>query len=101
MKPNIEKMIYATLEEVLNDLNLNNPKEKNLDTELYSGSGVLDSLALVSFLVNLEQKINDENNINITIASDRAMSMKHSPFRTVKSLVIYLEEVISEKKSLN
>ena len=101
MKPNIEKMIYATLDEVLNDLNLDIPEKKDLDTELYSGSGVLDSLALVSFLVNLEQKINDENNINITIASDRAMSMKHSPFSTVKSLVIYLEKVISEKKSLN
>lgn len=99
MKRNIEKMIYATLDEVLNDLNLDNPVEKNLDTELYSGSGVLDSLALVSFLVNLEQKINHENSINITIASDRAMSMKHSPFNTVKSLVIYLDKVISETKN--
>ena len=30
MKPNIEKMIYATLDEVLNDLNLDNPEKKIL-----------------------------------------------------------------------
>ena len=68
--------------------------DKNLDTSLYGGEGLLDSLGLVTFLINLEQKIEDELNIDITIASEKAMSQKNSPFRTIKSLNDYLVQII-------
>ena len=97
MKENIEQMIYSSLDEVLSELNLKNEFKKEIKTELYSGNGLLDSLGLVTFLVSLEQKINDTYNTNITIASDKAMSMKNSPFSTVKSLSNYLQNLIKEK----
>ena len=67
---------------------------KSLDTPLFGEDGILDSLGLVSFLVIVEQIIADEMNINITIADEKAMSQKHSPFRTVGNLKDYLETIV-------
>jgi hypothetical protein len=97
MKKNIDQMIYSSLDEVLNELNLKNEFKKEASTEIYSGDGLLDSLGLVTFLVSLEQKINDAYKINITIASDKAMSMTNSPFSTIYSLSNYLQKLIEEK----
>ena len=64
------------------------------DTEIFGGNSKLDSLGLVTFLVSLEQKIEDAFGIQITIADEKAMSLKNSPFRTVESLNDYLSKVI-------
>ena len=64
------------------------------DTEIFGGNSKLDSLGLVTFLVSLEQKIEDAYGIQITIADEKAMSLKNSPFRTVGSLSDYLSRLI-------
>ena len=58
---------------------------------------VLDSLGLVNLIVSVEQNIEDEFHVVITIADDRALSQKHSPFRTVESLAEYIEILLKEK----
>tara|TARA_Y100001980_G_C14434272_1_gene222018 strand:- start:402 stop:686 length:285 start_codon:yes stop_codon:yes gene_type:complete len=64
------------------------------DTEIFGGNSKLDSLGLVTFLVSLEQKIEDAYGIQITIADEKAMSLTNSPFRTVGSLNDYLSRLI-------
>ena len=68
------------------------------DTPLFGGKGVLDSLGLVSFLISLEQKIEDNTGISLTIADEKAMSLKNSPFKTIGTLHNYLNTVINEHK---
>ena len=72
-------------------------KENNItsNTEIFGGDSKLDSLGLVTFLVSLEQKIEDAYEIEITIADEKAMSLKNSPFRTVDSLNDYLSKLIT------
>ena len=94
MQNKIEEIIHETMDEVLEILPKKISYDKNQNTPLYGGKGLLDSLGLVTFLVNLEQKIGDEFNIDITIASEKAMSQNNSPFRTVKSLNDYLIKLI-------
>jgi acyl carrier protein len=48
-------------------------------------------------IVAVEQNIEDEFDITIILADERAMSQKHSPFRTVRSLVDYIETLIDGK----
>jgi acyl carrier protein len=60
------------------------------ETRLFGPSGVLDSLGLVSVLVELEQKLADLAGTSVTLMDDRAMSQTSSPFRTVDSLADYL-----------
>ena len=64
---------------------------------LFGGNSKLDSLWLINFIVLVEQNIEDELNITITLADERAMSQKHSPFRTVGSLIDYIKVLLEEK----
>ncbi len=74
MQQKIEKIIVEALvelnEELEND-NLNNPTS---ETKLYGGSGALDSLALVSLITDLEEKISEEFEKDIILADEKAMS---------------------------
>ena len=67
------------------------------NTSIYGHGGVLDSLGLVTLLVNIEQKIDAKFNVAITIADEKAMSQSRSPFRSVDSLVKYLHLTLNDK----
>ena len=45
-------------------------------------------------MVSLEQTINEKYNKEITVANEKAMSRKNSPFKTVESLAKYIEELL-------
>lgn len=57
------------------------------DTVLVGQGARLDSLGLVTLIVDVEQRIGDEAGVRVTLADERAMSAAKSPFRTVGSLV--------------
>jgi hypothetical protein len=59
------------------------------DALLFGIERVLDSLALVGLLVAVEQGIDDELGVILTLADEKAASQKKSPFRTIGSLVAY------------
>ncbi len=65
------------------------------DTDLID-SGLLDSLGLVTLIVDVEQDLADQAGITVTLGDDRAVSARHSPFRTVGSLAEYALERIGQ-----
>lgn len=94
MQDKIEKIIIETLVELNEELeneSLGNPSSK---TKLYGANGGLDSLALVSFITDLEEKISDEFEKEIILADEKAMSAKTSPFRNVESLTLYIKSLL-------
>ena len=91
---NIENLIYDSLKETVDLLPGNISFEKNRETSLFSSDGILDSLGLVTFLVNLEQKISDEFDLQITIADEKAFSIKNSPFKNIGRLTDYIESML-------
>ena len=72
-----------------------------LDAPLYGAKGVLDSLGLVSLLVALEQSVEDELDVIITLADARAASQQNSPFRSVGSLSAYALQRVEEERGSN
>jgi acyl carrier protein len=68
------------------------------DTRLFGKGGLVDSLGLVTVILDLEQQLAEEHGIVITLADDRAMSQKRSPFRTVGSLADYALMLIQETR---
>jgi hypothetical protein len=68
-------------------------------TRLFGPSGVLDSLGLVSVLVEIEQRIADSGMGPVSLMDDRAMSQKSSPFATVDSLADYLERQLATPRT--
>jgi acyl carrier protein len=96
MLKKIEQTIFDTLVELNEELEntlLNNPTK---ETKLYGTNGVLDSLALVSFITDLEERVSDEFNKDIVLADEKAMSQRTSPFRSVESLTIYIFKLLEE-----
>ena len=75
---------FAQLDEEFGGFLINN------DTELMGMKAVIDSLQLVALVVAVEEKIGEEFDVIITLADEKAMSQKSSPFRTVKSLTDYI-----------
>ncbi len=94
----IEKTILLATEE----LNLQQPDDRQLElspeTQLFGKGSKLDSLGLVNLIVMVEEKVMDEFNAAITIADERAMSQKNSPFRTIRSLSEYVFELVREQQ---
>ena len=97
MKEKILQLIY----EAIDALNTQLPKEEYIEkddgTALFGTGSKLDSLGLINLIVAVEQNIEDEFDITITLADERAMSQKHSPFRTVGSLADYIEILLNDE----
>ena len=93
----LTQLIFDAIEEINTQLSEEQRLEKTLTTALYGDKGKLDSLGLVNFIVAVEQKLHDEFGFPVTLATERALSQQHSPFRTVHSLTNYITELLQEK----
>ena len=94
MRDDVFDVVMAVVKEF--NLSLAEPiaLERKTDAPLYGEGGVLDSLALVSFIVAVEQALQDRLGRTIPLADEKAMSQKHSPYRTVGSLCLYISELL-------
>jgi acyl carrier protein len=93
--------IHAIILKALNDVNEErNPDERvtvTLDVSLYGSDAVLDSLSLVSFIVDVESAISEKLGFEISLSDDRAMSQNISPYSNVHSLTAYIQELVLSK----
>ena len=62
-------------------------------TELFGENGHLDSMGLVSLLLDIEDALLDAGH-EVTLSDEKAMSQKNSPFRSVESLTDYIKTCI-------
>ncbi|MBU1012557.1 MAG: hypothetical protein KKG99_06100 [Bacteroidetes bacterium] len=99
MKDKIVELIYKTIDEINEHRGSEEQISKTENTKFLGQNGVLDSLGLINLIVSLEQSVNDELNVEITLADERAMMMASSPFRTVSALAEFIEKLIAESKS--
>lgn len=94
------KTVQTIITECLQELNeeLENPNLEKItpQTKIFGGNGALDSLALVSFITDIEEQISNEFNQEIVLADEKAMSAKTSPFRNVESLTTYIESLLEK-----
>jgi len=99
MEAILEDIVYPALEEILS------AKEAAIEmsgtTVLFGEGAVLNSLELVSFIVLVEERVNDELEFGgITLTSEKAMSRSSTPFRTVGTLVEYIDELLREEAAV-
>lgn len=95
-----EEYVQLIIRAVNNISSLLNKEQLDIiseSTKLFGSEGVLDSLNLVSLVVEIEQMVLDEHGVSIVLADDTAMSQKTSPFRNVLTLSRYIEKKISER----
>ena len=91
----IFKVIRDSLKETAEVNDIPMKEEISEKTPLYGQKGNLDSIALVSLIVSVEERLSEIGD-NVTIASEKAFSRKISPFLNVRTLVNFIEELLNE-----
>jgi acyl carrier protein len=89
-------IVVASLKEVFVQSGLPVLENINGDTVLVGKDAVLDSLGVVSLIVEVEQRLEGGHSISVTLANDKAMSQKNSPFRTVGVLTDHVIAMATE-----
>lgn len=87
-------LVISSLHEMGEDEDNTALIEANVKTKLFGANGVLDSVGVVFLITELEEKISDEFNIDVTLADEKAMSQVTSPFRNVETLSKYISQLV-------
>lgn len=72
--------------------------EINQDTVIVGPEAIIDSIGVVSLIVDIEQRLEMDHQVSVTLANDRAMSQRSSPFRTPAVLADHI--LATEKEAL-
>jgi hypothetical protein len=95
-----KNVVQAIILQALNNINdERGPDEQlevGLDTRLFGFDAALDSLSLVSVIVDVEAAISDASGRDLSLTDDRAMSQAVSPFSDVNTLTDYILLLLSE-----
>jgi hypothetical protein len=92
--PQVEReLVVGEIYQAIRRINeVRDPKDRLVcgeETALYGSGGALDSLALVSLILDVEQAVNERLGTSLVLADAQAMGQRHNPFRDVRSLADY------------
>lgn len=91
------RIVLAAAEELNVQLDNRIEVERGADALLYGQEGPIDSIGLVSLVVLVEQAIEEAFGVDVLLATDKAMSQRHSPFASAGSLAAYAAELVQEQ----
>lgn len=98
MKEELIALIVQHLRQLGEEQQIDLPADLNGDTALFGKEGLLDSMTLVSLVLGLEQGIEEKFGAVISLADARAMSQRHSPFRSIGAMAQYAAKLVQEAK---
>lgn len=98
-REDVYNIVLESLQEVFVQGDLAPPAAVTEDTVLVGAEAVLDSLGVVQLIVEVEQRLEAAHGISVTLANDKAMSARNSPFRTVGVLADHVIATAQEGAS--
>lgn len=93
------EIVLDSLNEVFAQIGATPPDNVGEDTVLVGTDAVLDSLGVVQLIVEVEQRVESTHGVSVTLANDKAMSARNSPFRTVGVLADHVIATAEEGAS--
>lgn len=91
----VQEAVYRAVDELNKQLPKGISVSKSPDAVLYGKTGKLESIDVVTLIMEVEDQVKAEFGTSITIADDRAMSQENSPFLTVGTLTDYVAELLN------
>ena len=92
--------VHEIIFEALKNVNVERGPDEQIEicteTILFGTDAVLDSLSLVSVIVDVEAAVSEVSGRDVVLTDDRAMSQEVSPFSDVSSLTAYILLLLSE-----
>jgi acyl carrier protein len=83
------EIVLAALRDAV-DQNGGDLSTVNEETAIVGPGAVIDSIGVVSLIVDIEQRLEMDHQVSVTLANDRAMSQRNSPFRTAAILADHI-----------
>lgn len=77
-------------------LQAGSPVVLDSETCIYGKTGFMDSVGLVSLVLEIEWRLEKDYGLTLPIMDDKAFSRKHSPFQTLSTLESYIKEKIKD-----
>lgn len=91
--------IQSTILNAMESLNMGREPDEQVEigpeAPVFGPDSKLDSLGLVSLLIDIEDSFADQG-LEIALSDERAMSQKRSPYRNVPSLVAFIESQLQD-----
>jgi acyl carrier protein len=98
-KETINSIVINQVNEVVSTFEENQKFNVIESTILFGPGSLIDSLSLVSVIVDLEAIFLEEYGLNISLTDDKAMAREKSPFENITTLVDYIFELIDEQNN--
>jgi acyl carrier protein len=92
----LNEILFPVVDEAKKSITSAAKLGRSADSRLFGDNG-LDSLGLVRFIVMVEERLEDRTKLQLTLASDKAMSRSSSPFKTLQTLADYISECLAEE----
>ena len=92
MKDGSLELVVAVVAREAEDLGYEGLRRPVAETPLFGGGEGIDSLSLVRLVSAVERAAEREFGRRVVLADEKAMSMRHSPFRTVGTLAELLSQ---------
>jgi acyl carrier protein len=89
MRERVQKIVYEAIEELNEELGSDELREAKEDTALFEA---LDSMAVLDFILAVEEKLEESFSKYVQIADERSMDASRTPFATVGSAIEYICE---------
>ncbi len=93
----IKQVVLSTFKQVIQDTEKTYEGTIDENTPIMGPDSPFDSVDLVTFIVAIEQVLEDDWNISVTLADDRAMSQEASPFKNIGSISSYIGILVNEQ----
>jgi acyl carrier protein len=97
---NDEQIVLGAIYRAVDCINDELPPDRQLmkapETRLLGAGSGLDSIQLVNLIMTTEHEIEDTIGVVVTLADERALSMKASPFRSIQSLADYIALLVRD-----
>ncbi len=93
-KETVVDLLLTILKSNLNEIDGSVDLTEGENIKLFGGEGLLDSIGLVHYIVDVEEKLEDEFAVSVVLANEKAMSRRTSPFARVSYLAEYILEEI-------
>ena len=93
----VTQAILGAIDEINGQLPKGEKLEKSVSAALFGDGGKLDSLGLVSLITTVEQRIEEDFNMTLTLLEEVADLEKENPFRTVQGLADYITSILEKK----
>lgn len=94
-----EQIVLRAVQSVFDQIGEPLPENVSAESVLVGPDAIIDSLGVVSLIVEIEQIVETEHGVSVILANDKAMSAKNSPFRTVAVLAAHVITTIEEAKA--